>query len=304
MPRALASTASMTPPRSRAPKSSTPARWRRTGMFWPMAAACSTFARQARPSPRRSAAPTRRSIGSNGLMDFAAATSAGRRWSGRRRAGSYPFIPDDAPCASIRNLEMFSTPHLGISGSMLAHRPGMTGEIAQARATGTVVMRGLDPRIHQPSQKLFERGWIAGSSPAMTTLLSSNQIPSGSRGRGAVFAKSLDDVAADFPPVHLVGTVDQPLRADLGVPFRQNGILAEAERAVQLDRGVDDVVDHVGQIYFCDRVFLGQVQALFRLVGDVQQHQPPDVELAGAFGEHELHRLAVGEQHAEGRTLC
>jgi hypothetical protein len=40
---------------------------------------------------------------------------------------------------------MFSTPHLGIPGSMLAHRPGMTGEIAQARATCTVVMRGLDP---------------------------------------------------------------------------------------------------------------------------------------------------------------
>src|SRR5450631_4695600 len=78
-------------------------------------------------------------------------------------------IPDDAPCASIRNLEMFSTPHLGIPGSMLAHRPGMTGEIAQARATCTVVMRGFDPRIHQPSQKHFRSGWIAGSSPAMTT---------------------------------------------------------------------------------------------------------------------------------------
>ncbi len=35
----------------------------------------------------------------------------------------------------------------------------------------------------------------------------------------------------------------------------------------------------------------------------MQQHQPPDVELAGAFGEHELHGLAVGEQHAEGRAF-
>ena len=50
-------------------------------------------------------------------------------------------------------------------------------------------------------------------------------------------------------------------------------------------------------------VLLPDVHALFRLVGDVQQHQPRDVELAGAFGEHELHRLAVGEQLAEGRAL-
>ncbi len=80
-------------------------------------------------------------------------------------------------------------------------------------------------------------------------------------------------------------------------------ILAEAERAVQLDRGVDHVVHHVRQIHFRDRIFLGQVHALFRLVGDVQQHQAADVELAGAFGEHELHGLAVGQQHAEGRAL-
>src|SRR5437764_1472252 len=29
-------------------------------------------------------------------------------------------------------------------------------------------MRGLDPRIHHSSQRVFRRGWIAGSSPAMT----------------------------------------------------------------------------------------------------------------------------------------
>ena len=72
---------------------------------------------------------------------------------------------------------------------------------------------------------------------------------------------------------------------------------------MQLDRGVDHLVHHMRQINLGDRVFLGQVHALFRLVGDVQQHQPPDVELAGAFGEHELHRLAIGEQHAEGRAF-
>src|SRR5262249_39116146 len=32
------------------------------------------------------------------------------------------------------------------------------------------VMRGLDPRIHLPRKKFLQRGWIAGSSPAMTSL--------------------------------------------------------------------------------------------------------------------------------------
>jgi hypothetical protein len=31
----------------------------------------------------------------------------------------------------------------------------------------TIVMRGLDPRIHLFRKNLF-KGWIAGSSPAMT----------------------------------------------------------------------------------------------------------------------------------------
>src|SRR5258705_3397144 len=52
------------------------------------------------------------------------------------------------------------------------------------------------------------------------------QITTRSQGRGAVLAKRLDDVAADLPSVHFVGTVDQPLRADLRVPLRQNGVLA------------------------------------------------------------------------------
>jgi hypothetical protein len=33
-------------------------------------------------------------------------------------------------------------------------------------------MRGLDPRIHLLREKVFAQdGWIAGSSPAMTTLI-------------------------------------------------------------------------------------------------------------------------------------
>ena len=79
--RAPASMVSMTPPKSRASRSSTPARWRRTVLFWPMAAACSTSAPWARRSPKRNSAPTPRSTASNGPMASAAATSPGRRWS-------------------------------------------------------------------------------------------------------------------------------------------------------------------------------------------------------------------------------
>src|SRR5665647_1415882 len=51
-----------------------------------------------------------------------------------------------------------------------------------------------------------------------------DQIAAGGRRRGAVLPKRLDDVAADLPFVHLVGAVDQPLRADLGVPLGENRI--------------------------------------------------------------------------------
>jgi hypothetical protein len=39
------------------------------------------------------------------------------------------------------------------------------GSWAQYRHS-QLVMRGLDPRIHH--KNAFEKGWIAGSSPAMT----------------------------------------------------------------------------------------------------------------------------------------
>src|SRR3984957_290649 len=93
----------------------------------------------------------------------------------------------------------------------------------------------------------------------MRLLRSLNQIAARGRGRGAVLAEGLDDVAADPPSVHFVRAVDQPLRAHLRVPLREYGILAEAERAVELDRGVDHVVHHVRQIPLCDRILLPQI---------------------------------------------
>src|SRR4051812_43355796 len=82
------------------------------------------------------------------------------------------------------------------------------------------------------------------------------QIPTHRARRGAMLPERLDDVLADLPLVHLVWTVDQPLRANLRVPFGERGILREPERAVELDRGVDHLVHHVGMEDFRDRILL------------------------------------------------
>ena len=100
-----------------------------------------------------------------------------------------------------------------------------------------------------------------------------------------MFLERLDDVASDRPAMDFVGAVDQPLRADMGVPGGQRRILAVAERAVELDRGVDHLVHHVGEEDLGDGIFLPQVHALLSLVGDMQQHQARDVEFARTIGE-------------------
>src|SRR5712664_2677848 len=57
-------------------------------------------ARQASQSLKRSGAPTGRSIASSGRKASAAATSAGRRWKGRK-APKTASIPDGAPLAQL-----------------------------------------------------------------------------------------------------------------------------------------------------------------------------------------------------------
>ena len=89
----------------------------------------------------------------------------------------------------------------------------------------------------------------------------------------------------------------------MGVPGGERRIEAVAERAVELDGGVDDLVHHVGEEDLGDAVLLAQVHAVLGLVGDMHEHQAGDVEFAGAFGEHELDALAVFETLAEGGTL-
>ena len=87
------------------------------------------------------------------------------------------------------------------------------------------------------------------------------------------------------------------------VPGSQRRIHRIAQRAVQLDRGVHHLVHHIGEINLGDAVLVAQVEAFLRLVSDMHDHQPCDVELAGAFGEHELHALAFRQGLAEGRAL-
>jgi hypothetical protein len=42
----------------------------------------------------------------------------------------------------------------------------MRGRVSRSGASDIVVMAGLDPAIHQ--KRILSKGWIAGSSPAMT----------------------------------------------------------------------------------------------------------------------------------------
>ena len=60
-----------------------------------------------------------------------------------------------------------------------------------------------------------------------------------------MLTECLDHVAADLPFVHFVRAVDQALRAHLRIPGGQRRILRKAERAVELDCGVEHMVHHV-----------------------------------------------------------
>src|SRR3954454_1537510 len=158
----------------------------------------------------------------------------------------------------------------------------MRRENADAYSVSSSRMRG--PSIPEtPVIEPRSRGVLGPPLSRRTTAvdgaLSLQQIAARGTCRGAVLAERLDDVLADLPLVYFVGTVDQPLRAHLRVPFGERGILAEAERAVELDRGVDHLVHHVRVVDLGDRVLLADVEAFLCLVGDVQQHQAADIEL-------------------------
>jgi hypothetical protein len=82
---------------------------------------------------------------------------------------------------------------------------------ARARTTHSVI-RGLDPRIHHSSQRLLRRRWMAGSSPAMTSL----RVPDAVQCRLTVHrrAGTVTNTALCTAPV-LQRTAAQELRAAL-----------------------------------------------------------------------------------------
>ena len=73
-----------------------------------------------------------------------------------------------------------------------------------------------------------------------------------------------------------------------------------AKRAVQLQRGIDDLVHHVGKEHLGNTVFLTQIHAFFSFVGDVQEHEASFVNLCCAVGQHPANALAVGQALTEG----
>src|SRR5258708_9238923 len=124
-------------------------------------------------------------------------------------------------------------------------------------------MRSIEPGISRGVRRQIISRFRIGTlrAPSGMTSETSNQIATRGQRRGAVLAERLDDVAADSPLMHFVGPVDQPLRAHLRVPLRQDGILPEAERAEQLDRGVVHAVHLMRQIHPAVRGYLTELPA-------------------------------------------
>jgi hypothetical protein len=67
-------------------------------------------------------------------------------------------------------------------GAWAAMRENVRKPLNLGGSAHSAVIRGLDPRIHRPrwrtisSNSLFEEGWIAGSSPAMTNTIEVRNI--------------------------------------------------------------------------------------------------------------------------------
>src|SRR5438067_9293837 len=171
---------------------------------------------------------------------------------------------------------------------------------APARAKPSTIAR---PRPRLPPVTRATLPSSTGDRSAIVIEAALVQLAAARGRRRAVLLVRTQQVAADGPAMHFVRAVDEALRADARVPAGERRVFAVAERAVELDRGVDDLVHHVRQEDLRDRVLLPQVHALLRFVGDVQEHQPRHVQLARAIGEHPLHALALGERLAEGRAL-
>ena len=105
---------------------------------------------------------------------------------------------------------------------------------------------------------------------------------------------------AEHHLVHFGRAVDEPRLARVAVDPLERRVLRVAARAVQLDRGVDGLVQHVGDRDFRHRDFLAREVAAVELVRRAHDEQPPDLDLHRGVAEQPLHALAVGELACRG----
>src|SRR5262249_6846972 len=100
------------------------------------------------------------------------------------------------------------------------------------------VMRGLDPRIHLLRKKLFEGGWIAGSSPAMTAFVARYELVSGrSRRRGRSCAPALQ-IGLDAREI-LVAATGQVDDHEMFLRLLRGEVHDPCQRVRRLERGDD-----------------------------------------------------------------
>ena len=72
---------------------------------------------------------------------------------------------------------------------------------------------------------------------------------------------------------------------------------------MKLERGIHDLMNHIGQKYFGNRVFLSHVEPVLCLVSNMHQHETRFVNLGRTVRQHELHTLTVRELFSERLSL-
>ena len=107
-----------------------------------------------------------------------------------------------------------------------------------------------------------------------------------------------DRALGDAHQVDLVGAVGEARPAGVLEHVGERRVLRVAERAVHLDRAVDDAVERVGDEVLRHRHLALEVFLAVDLVGRVQHHELALVQLHRRVGDHPLDALLLGEQRA------
>ena len=107
-----------------------------------------------------------------------------------------------------------------------------------------------------------------------------------------------DRALGDAHLVDLVGAVGEAGPAGVLVHVGERRVGRVAERAVHLDRPVDDAAERVGHEVLGHRHLGLEVEPVVDPVGGVQHHQLGLVELHRRVGDHPLDALLLGQQRA------